>query len=178
MSNRDRPPGVGDGARLVVVGEVSGVFGVRGWVRVRSYTEPRDNILSFSPWYLGGSGGAVPYRLIGGERHSKGIVAQVAGCEDRDAAAALMGQSIAVRRDQLPPPAEDEFYWADLEGLRVVNREGRDLGEVAYLVSTGANDVLVVQGERERLIPFVWEEVIEEVAFDAGLIRVDWDADF
>lgn len=178
MATQDRPGGAEKAPRMVVVGEVSGVFGVRGWIRVWSYTEPRENILSLTPWYLGDAGSWTPHRLREGKSHAKGVVAHLAGCDDRDQAMALMGWKIAVRRDQLPPPAPDEFYWADLEGLRVVNLEDRDLGEVDHLFSTGANDVLVVQGDRERLIPFVWDEVIKEVAFEERRIRVDWDPDF
>ncbi len=178
MSGADRPAGPEEAPRRVVVGEVSGVFGVRGWVRVYSHTDPRGNILRLSPWYLGRGGDWTAFRVVEGRRHAKGIVAQLEGCGDRDGAAALVGRQIAVDRAQLPPPAEDEFYWTDLEGLRVLNLEGIDLGVVDHLFSTGANDVLVVQGERERLIPFVWDEVIREVAFDSREMRVDWDADF
>lgn len=163
---------------MVVVGEVSGVFGVRGWIKVWSFTEPRENILGLSPWYLSGAGSWTPYLRQGGQGHAKGVVAHLVGCDDRDQAAALIGRQIAVRRDQLPPPAADEFYWTDLEGLRVFNLEGRDLGELDHLFSTGANDVMVVKGDRERLIPFVWDEVVKEVAFDTRRIRVDWDPDF
>ncbi len=163
---------------MVVVGEVSGVYGVQGWIRVFSHTDPRDNILGLTPWYVGGVGHWTEHAVLGGRRQGKGVVARLAGCEDRDRAAALIGRQIAVRRDQLPPPAEDEFYWTDLEGLRVVDAEGRDLGVIDHLFATGANDVMVVLGERERLIPFVWDAVIKEVAFEAGQVRVDWDPEF
>jgi len=90
----------------------------------------------------------------------------------------LVGQAIAVRRDQLPPPRAGEFYWADLEGLAVETEQGTRLGRVDHLFATAANDVLVVRGERERLIPFLWGAVIKDVEFDRGLILVDWDPDF
>lgn len=178
MSGGDRPRDADDAPRRVVVGEVAGVFGVRGWVRVYSYTEPKENILRLSPWYLGEAGAWAAYRLVEGRRHAKGIVALLEGCGDRDGAAALVGRQIAVYREQLPPPAEDELYWADLEGLRVLNLQGIVLGVVDHLFATGANDVLVVRGDRERLIPFVWDEVIREVALDRREMCVDWDADF
>lgn len=178
VSGLDPPPGADGAPRWVVVGEVSGVFGVRGWVRVFSHTDPRENILHLSPWYLGGPGGWAACRLVEGRSHAKGIVVRIEGCDDRDQAATLVGKQIAVDRAQLPPPAEDEIYWADLEGLRVSNLEGIELGVVDHLFSTGANDVLVVRGSRERLIPFVWDEVVREVALDRRELRVDWDPDF
>lgn len=160
----------------VVLGRVSGLYGVKGWVRVYSETDPREGILSYSPWLLGPE--AVSRRLIEGRVHGKGLIAKLEGCDDRDQAAALIGQEIAIRRDQLPPPRPDEFYWIDLEGLTVVTQTDVELGRVSHLFSTGANDVLVVQGKRERLIPFFWGDVILDVDFDRGLIRVDWDPAF
>ena len=107
--------------RMLVLGHIAGVYGVQGWIKVFSETEPRENILRYSPWCLGEA--RTPHALAEGRRQGKGIVARLEGCEDRDQAAALVGQAIAVRRDQLPPPAKDEFYWADLEGLAVRDRK-------------------------------------------------------
>lgn len=165
-------------ARMVQVGSIAGLYGVRGWVRVLSHTQPRDNILTYSPWYLGGEGFWRPHRLVEGRAQGRGILAHLAGCEDRDQAAALLGQPIAVRHDQLPALGDDDYYWSDLEGLRVENLEGVDLGRVSHLFETGANDVLVVVGERERLLPYVWDQVIKRVDLTAGLLLVDWDPDF
>lgn len=159
---------------MVVLGRVTGLYGVRGWVKVFSETEPRENILRYAPWYVGDE----LREVAEGRRHGKGLVARLEGCGDRDAAAALIGREIAIRRDQLPPPSPNEFYWADLEGLAVRTLDGQSLGAVSHLFATGANDVLVVRGDRERLLPFVWEQVIHEVDFDARLIRVDWDPEF
>lgn len=164
--------------RMVVVGGIAGLYGVRGWVKVISHTEPRDSILKYSPWYLGQEGAWQPRRLIAGRLQGKGVLAQIVGCEDRDQAAALLGQVIAVRHDQLPVLAADEYYWSDLEGLRVTTLQGVDLGIVNHLFETGANDVLVVVGERERLLPYVWHQVVKRVDLTAGLLLVDWDPDF
>ncbi|MGQ9658693.1 MAG: ribosome maturation factor RimM [Thermochromatium sp.] len=160
----------------VVLGRVSGLYGVKGWVRVYSETEPREGILRYSPWLLGPEG--LVRRVAEGRVHGKGLIARLEGCEDRDQAATLIGQEIAIRRDQLPPPRPDEFYWIDLEGLAVVTSTEVALGRVSHLFATGANDVLVVRGERERLIPFVWGDVILDVDFARRLIRVDWDPEF
>lgn len=167
--------------RLIVLGHVCGVFGVRGWLKVFSETDPPENIFHYSPWLLRGSGASHPpteVPLISGQRHGKGLIAQLHGCCDRDRAASLVGSQILVRRSQLPRPGPDEFYWADLEGLDVQSSTGSRLGQVSRLLATGANDVLVVEGERERLIPFVWDQVILDIDFERGLIRVDWDPDF
>ena len=162
--------------RMLVLGRISGLYGVRGWVKVFSETEPRDNILAYNPWYLGEA--RSPRELAGGRRHGKGLVARLEGCEDRGQAATLIGLEIAVRRNQLPPPSADEFYWVDLEGMKVENLDGAPLGRVDHLFATAANDVLVVRGDRERLLPFVWDQVIRDVDLARGRIQVDWDLDF
>jgi 16S rRNA processing protein RimM len=161
---------------MLVLGRISGVFGVRGWLKIFSETEPRENILTYSPWYLGTSQTA--WEVAEGRLHGKSVVARVEGCEDRDCAADLVGRVIAVRRDQLPPSLADEFYWADLEGLNVETLDGVLLGRVGRLFATAANDVLVVEGERERLVPFIWEQVVKDVDLERRRMLVDWDSEF
>lgn len=160
----------------LVLGRIVGVYGVRGWVRVFTETEPREAILGYSPWLLGPH--HEPRVVVAGRRHGKGVVARLAGCEDRDQAIALVDQEIAVDRDQLPPSLPDEPYWTDLEGLEVWTLDGVRLGVVDHLFSTGVNDVLVVLGDRERLLPFAWGDVVSAVDLDQGRIEVDWDPDF
>lgn len=162
--------------RLLVVGRISGFYGLRGWVKVFSETEPRDNILTYNPWYLGV--GHRPRRLAEGKLHGKGLVARLEDCEGRDQAAALIGLEVKIRRDQLPRLGTDEFYWADLVGLSVETLEGRHLGRINRMFATAANDVVVVNGERERLLPFLWDQVIKDMDLDLGRIRVDWDPEF
>ncbi len=163
---------------LVVLGQINGVFGVRGWVKVFSHTEPRENIVRYRDWLVAGPSGWEPMRVLEGRRHGKGVIARLAGCEDRDAAQALIGREIAVRRSQLPPLEAGSWYWTDLEGMEVVTEQGESLGQVAHLFATGANDVMVVKGDRQRLIPFVTGQVVKDVDTDAGRIRVDWDPEF
>ncbi len=167
-----------DSQRMLVLGRISGLFGVTGWVKVYSHTAPRENILSYQPWYLRQDKQWREIRLLDGRKQGKGLVALLQGCDDRDQAAALMGCDIAVPRDQLDDLAEDEYYWADLQGLEVITIEGQKLGRVSHLFETGANDVLVVKGDRERLIPYVWEQVVKKVDLDAGEMQVDWDPEF
>ena len=165
-------------SKMVPLGRISGVFGVRGWVKVHSDTAPRDNILRYSPWYLQRGEDWEVRKLLDGHLQGKGLVARLQGCSDRDQAAALLGCVIAVPRDRLPALEPNEFYWSDLEGQRVVTAEGVELGRVSHLFATGANDVMVVKGERERLLPYVWGRVVLDVDLEAGLIRVDWDPEF
>ena len=170
--------GKASASEMVALGHISGVFGVRGWVKVFSHTSPASNILSYSPWYLGSEGHWKAFELVEGQAHGKGVVALLAGVRDRDQAALLIGRQIAVYREQFPELDAGDYYWADLEGLRVQTTAGVELGRVKHLFETGANDVLVVEGERERLIPYVWGEVIRSVDLEAHLLVVDWDPEF
>lgn len=162
----------------VVLGRVSGLFGLQGWVRVFSHTEPREGIARYNPVFLQRKGEWQPFKIEAGRVHGAGVVLKFIDFDDRDQAATLVQSDIAVHRAQLPPPRPGEYYWADLEGLRVVTLEGVELGVVDHLLATGANDVLVVKGERERLLPFVQGQVIVEIDFEQRLLRVDWDPDF
>ncbi len=163
----------------VILGKITGFYGVRGWVKVYSHTEPRANIVNYSPWLIRRPGQDwQPLVVKAGKAHGKGVIAQLQGIEDRDQARPLLGAEIAVRREQLPAPGPGEYYWADLVGLQVSNREGISLGLVASMMETGANDVLVVEGERQRLIPFIQPDVVVDVDLQTGTIQVDWDPDF
>ena len=164
--------------QMVVMGRISGLFGVQGWVKIFSHASPRERILDYSPWYIKINGAWEEHRLQAGKRQGKGVVAHLQGVDDRDLAAELVGADIAVKREQLPDLPADEFYWSDLQGMRVETSSGVDLGRVSYLFETGANDVMVVKGERERLIPFTQGEAVRRVDVQAGLIVVDWDPDF
>ena len=162
--------------RRIALGRIAGVFGVKGWVKLHSYTHPRAAILDYADCLLKQSGEWHPAHISEGQAHGKGVIARFAGVADRDQAAGLVGAEIAVRREDMPDPGDGHYYWADLEGLEVVHRDGAVLGRVAYLLETGANDVLVVQGgEQEILIPFVEGSVIREVDLPAGRIHVDWE---
>jgi 16S rRNA processing protein RimM len=162
---------------LIVLGRVVGLFGVKGWVKVYSYSRPRQAILEYGAWQIRLTGDWRKYEVAEGRMQGDGVIARLEGIEDRDAAAALMGADIGINRTQLPALKRGEYYWADLEGLRVVCLDGTELGTVSHLLETGANDVLVVHGDRERLIPYI-ADVIREVDLANRIIRVDWDKDF
>ena len=169
-----------DTTRRILLGRVHGAFGVRGEIKLESFTVPPSSILDYQPWTLSDARGQDS--TLDGVRarvSPKGLVATFPGIEDREAAEALKGVEVYVERARLPPPAAGEYYWIDLEGLRVLNLDGVDFGQVSHLFSTGANDVLVTRGaERERMIPFVVPDYVVSVDFDARVVTVDWEADF
>lgn len=165
--------------RYVILGRVSGAYGIKGWIRVHSETDPVQNILQYRPWFLQTGDSWQEYNPLGGRRQGKGMVARLQQCADRDAAEALKGCAIAVKRQQLPDSGnEHAFYWTDLEGLRVLTTQGDDLGMISHLFETGSNDVMVVQGDRERLIPYIWEQVVCQVDLENRQMLVDWDKEF
>ena len=171
------PPAVTAAPEWVVMGRVSGFYGLKGWVKILSFTRERDGILGYDPLYLNLGGQWRPFPVEGARIQGKGLILKLAGRDGRDEAAALLGAEIAVHRTQLAALEPDEYYWADLEGLRVITIDGVELGRVERLLETGANDVVVVQGDRERLIPFL-REVVAQVDIEGGILRVDWDPVF
>lgn len=176
MAERNSNAGAED--TPLVMGRITGPYGVKGWVRVRSYTRQPDDLLTYLPWSLHSGDTWQVRELLEGRAHGKGLVARLSGCSDRDAAEALSGTEVGVYRSQLPLAQHNEYYWNDLVGTQVVTLDDKVLGTVNYLLETGANDVLVVTGDRERLIPFIQGKVVASVDLEAGIIRVDWDADY
>lgn len=162
----------------VDVGKISGVFGVKGWLKIFSYTSPKENILNYSPWLLKKGGEVKTVEVVDGNLQGGGVIAQIKGVNDRNQAETLLGYEIFIRREQLPATSEGEYYWSDLIGLEVETTDGVALGVVDSLLETGANDVLIVKGERERAVPFIKDQVIVEIDREAGRIVVDWDPDF
>jgi len=171
-------------ARLITLGHVAGPWGVKGWIKVTPYADTPGDLCGLTSWWLRRSGAWREYEVVEARAHGGSVVARLVGCDDRNAAEALKGSEIAVPRSALPAPRADEYYWADLIGLKVVNLQDEVLGEVTGLMGTGANDVLRVaatrdgaQSERERLVPYV-AHVIREVNLARGEIRVDWGLDW
>ena len=163
------------------LGEISGVFGVRGWLKVFSYTAPRENIVKYKIWQLelpSASDNYEPIRVLNGRQQGKGVVVQLEGVTDPDQARQFIGTKIHINKYQLTPLNEGEYYWSDLEGLSVATTKGVALGKVAWLFETGNNDVLVVEGERERYIPYIIDDVIMKVNLQTSEMIVNWDPDF
>ncbi|HMM47064.1 MAG TPA: ribosome maturation factor RimM [Thiobacillaceae bacterium] len=156
---------------------IAAPFGVKGWIRIQPYSEDPGTLMDFASWRVGRGEAQRDFAVEAIQDHGATLIAKLAGIDDRDAAYALRGQEVSVARDALPEPAEDEYYWSDLIGLRVINREGVTLGKVESLMETGAHDVLVVRGEREHLIPFV-AAFVGRVDLEGGTIAVDWGEDY
>ena len=165
--------------RRILLGRVAGAFGVRGELKLESWTEPRSAIFNYQPWIVvSPSGQESTVSGVRGRDTGKHLIARFPDVDDRDVVEAMRGPEVYVARSSLPPPKPDEYYWVDLEGLDVKTVEGVSLGQVSHLFSTGSNDVLVTRGDRERMIPFVQPEFVKSVDFDANLVIVDWDPDF
>ncbi len=165
--------------KLISAGKISGVFGIKGWVKIHSLTDPRENVLNYSPWILKKGNEIKEVRVISGQRQGKSVVACIENVTDRDTAERYSGWEILIKKSQLPEPAEGEYYWADLVGLSVETEAGAVLGIVDHLIETGANDVLVVKDDKtERLIPFLQQQTIKKIDLDGKLMIVDWDPDF
>lgn len=161
------------GRRWVVLGRVGAPFGVRGWVKVQSYTEPREGIVNYVPWNLARNGSLGARTVIDWKPAGGQIAVRLEGVETREAASALTGAEVRVERSALPPTAPGEYYWDDLVGLDAVSRGGEPLGRVAGILELPAHPVLVLKGERERLVPLVRERLID-VDLGAGRLTLDW----
>lgn len=168
---------------LIVLGKIFSVHGVRGEVKVYSFTDPLDNVLDYLRWTLTRDGEVKQVEVASGRVQGKFLVVKLKGLDDRDVARTYAGFEIRVPESELPELEEDEFYWHQLEGLSVINQDGQLLGKVDHLLETGANDVMVVKpctgslDDRERLLPYT-EQCVQAIDLDAGEMRVDWDADF
>jgi 16S rRNA processing protein RimM len=163
---------------LIAMGRVAAPYGVKGWIKVAPFTAAPDALARFGRWWIGGPDGWEEVEITEARRHGASVIAQLAGCGDRDQAANLRGREVAVARESLPAPAQDEYYWADLVGLEVVNAERESLGKVTELFSNGAHDVMRVgAGKGERLVPFV-PAVVRKVDLAGGRIEVDWGLDW
>lgn len=158
---------------LIELGAIGAPFGVRGWVKVRSYTDPPDRILEYPVWSIGGGGGHESYTVLESGRSGGQITARLAGVEDRDAAARLRGAAILVQREQLPALREGEYFRADLVGFEVCDLQGRVLGKIEYFVDTPAHALMMVTGRQRTLIPAVRPH-LRRVELVERRVVVDW----
>ncbi len=164
--------------KQVILGRISGLMGIKGWVKVHSYTEPRESIVGFGDWILCSRGAESRVKVEDGRLQGRTVVVKLQGVDDRDKARTLIGTEIAVAREDLPVCEPGEYYWTDLEGLDVRTLSDETLGKVEFLFSTGDHDVMVISGTRERMIPFVQERIVRKVDLDCGVILVDWDPSY
>ena len=162
--------------KQVALGYISAVHGIKGWVKIHSWTRPIEAILDYQPWLLGKE--QKPVSILDGRKQGKSLVALLPGTNDREQASEFVGQKIFVERKQLPETGPDEYYWSDLEGLEVHTLDGELLGRVDRLMESGANDVLVIRGQREHLVPFIQGQFVRRIDLETGRIDVDWDPEF
>lgn len=161
----------------ICVGNITGPHGVKGWVKVFSNTSPRENILNYSPWRIV-AGEQIRIVTVSGRLQGKNVVAQIDGVEQREQAVELVGSKIYISAEQLPQLDDGEYYWSDLIGLEVESLDAEPLGAVETMLETGANDVMVLRGDRERLIPFVMGDVVKLVDLANKRVIVDWKPDY
>ena len=164
MSTQDR----------IVVGKLGATYGIKGWLKVFSYTEDAESIFSFQPWLVKVKGEWKELHVESWKRHGQGLVAKIEGLNVREDAQMFTNAEVSVMADQLPTLSEDEFYWRELFGMQVFTTKGYDLGKVTDLLETGSNDVLVIKanlkdafGQKERLVPYLEEQVIKKVDREA-----------
>jgi 16S rRNA processing protein RimM len=164
---------------LIHLGKFSGVHGVKGWLKVFSFTRPMEGILDYPVWLISNANQSPQsIKIAEGRKQGQGLLVRLDEIHSRTAAEPLIGFDIHVARSELPVVETGECYWIDLIGLSVQTQQGDSLGIIKQIMETGANDVLVVHGDRERLIPYVQDQVVKQIDLDKGLMIVDWDADF
>lgn len=160
---------------MVVLGRVRAPHGLKGWIKVQPFTQEREGLLDYQEWWLGTDGDWRRHRVVESAVQGSMVIARLDGIDDRDVAAGLKGRDIAIPRAAMPQSREGEFYWNDLLGLQVRNKEAVEFGQVVNILETGANAVLVVRGETEVLVPFI-QDVVLKVDIGAGELLVDWQA--
>jgi 16S rRNA processing protein RimM len=169
-------------SETLVIGKVGAPYGIKGWVKINSYTATPEGIFSYQPWLIGGE---QEYQIDQWRVQGKALVAKIDGINDRDDAERIKNLDIIIVAEQLPELDDGEYYWRELTGMQVVTTQGYDLGVVKEVFNTGANDVLLVKakandafGQKERLLPFVFDHVIQTVDKSGKIITVDWDPGF
>lgn len=165
-------------ASWVVIGRFGRPHGVKGFITIQSFTEPRDNILRYADWRVFLNNTWTPIKVLSVEVHNKAIIAKIEGYPEREQVACLTNVEIAIEKEQLAALEPGEYYWHQLVGMKVINQKGDSFGVVTEIMPTGSNDVLVVQGEKRHLIPYLPEQFVIEVNESQRVITVDWDLDF
>lgn len=173
---KSSPPETTD--KLITMGSLGKSHGVRGWMRLNSFTDPIDNLLDYQPWMFLVQKKWQSVEVEGVKPHGKGYIVKLAGIDTPEEAKLYAGVEIGISRDCLPQLDDNQHYWVDLEGLEVKTVQGKILGSVSHLFATGSNDVIVVQGDKEYYIPYIAETVVKQVDTAAGTLTVDWDVDF
>lgn len=163
---------------LIAMGYIKGVFGIKGWLRVKTDTEYADGLLDYEHWYLSKDGEILQVTVESGKVIGDELQVKFTHIHDREAAALLRGYTVEIPREAFSPVEADEYYWVDLIGMSVINVDGEALGIITNLMQTGAHDVLVVEGDYgQKLIPFV-AHYIESVDKETRIVVTDWGIDY
>ena len=162
----------------IIVGQLGAAHGVKGWIKLHSFTEPKHHLFRYQPWLVQQADGWQSLSPEASEQHSQSFVVKFPDCTNREQAESYRHCHIAILPHQLPELPAGEYYWHDLTGLKVINHQGKVFGTVSHLIATGSNDVLVVNGDRQRMIPYIKDDYITAIDLQAGEIHVQWDADF
>ena len=168
----------------MVLGKITAVYGIKGWVKIYSFTDPMENIFNYQPWQLKVGGTLKEVKVAASKKHGKGLIAKLEGVDDRNIAQTYCGYEILADSSLLPELKEGEYYWSQLQNLLVYTESDQLLGKVSHLMETGSNDVLVIKGnkdsidQKERLLPYLPDQVIKEIDLETGTMRVDWDPEF
>ena len=169
----------------LVIGIIGAPYGVKGWVKITSHTHDLDGVFAYTPWLLGQVEEGNEYVVDQWRTHNKGLVAKLIGVDDRDDAERIKNLEISIKAEMLPELDDSDVYWRELVGMQVITDKGYNLGVIKELFETGANDVLLVKanlndafGQKERMVPYLLEQVIKQVDRQAKMVTVDWDPAF
>ena len=162
--------------KKVFLGKITGVYGIKGWLKIQSFTSPPENILNYPSWIIDNQGIEDLYSVTQGRKHNNKIIVKLEKIDDRTTAESLINSKIQILRSNLPKLSNENYYWSDLEGLSVLNSEEKVIGKIESLIETGANDVMVIITLKDEriLIPFVMHEIIKEVSVEQNYIKIDW----
>jgi 16S rRNA processing protein RimM len=160
----------------IIIGKIGAPFGIKGWLKIQTFTEYGADILEYSPWYLSSTDDKYQEITIeDAKEHGGGLIVKFTGVETPEEARLYTGKTINITRSQLPELAKNEYYWSDLVGLTVINQRGETLGKIIYLIETGSNDVLVVKGEKEIAIPYLPGSVVLNIDLAKQEMQVNWE---
>ena len=162
--------------KKIYLGKITGVHGIKGWLKIQSYSSPPENILNYPSWIINNKGEEDFYSIEQGRKQNKKIVVKLENIDDRNTAESLINSKILILRSELPKLSNENYYWSDLVGLSVLNSEEKVIGKIESLIETGANDVMVIITLKDEriLIPFVMHEIIKEVNVELSYIKIDW----
>jgi len=162
--------------KKIYLGKITGVHGIKGWLKIQSFSSPPENILNYPSWIINNQGEEELYSIEQGRKQNNKIVVKLEKIDDRNTAESLINSKIQIQRSDLPKLSNENYYWSDLVGLSVLSSEEKVIGKIESLIETGANDVMVIITLKDEriLIPFVMHEIIKEVNVELNYIKIDW----